>query len=43
MIPLVIGEHHTFISGEELKADLKSLVSYRSTLSEKNDIERTQL
>lgn len=42
MIPLVIGEHHTFISGEELKADLKNLVSYRSTLSEKKDIERTQ-
>lgn len=42
MIPLVIGEHHTFISGEELKADLKNLVSYRSTLSERKDIERTQ-
>jgi hypothetical protein len=41
VISLLMGEHHTFVTGEELKMALKELISYRETLSEKKDIERT--
>lgn len=41
VINLLMGDRHSFVSGEELKKALKELVSYRETLSEKKDIERT--
>lgn len=40
-VPLVIDKYQSFVVGQDLKTDLKTLVSYRSTLSERKDIERT--
>ncbi|MES2798484.1 MAG: SEC-C metal-binding domain-containing protein [Bacteroidota bacterium] len=40
-VPLVIDKYQTFVIGQDLKSDLKNLVSYRSTLSEQKDIVRT--
>lgn len=41
VINLLMGDRHSFVTGEELKKALKELVSYRETLSERKDIERT--
>ena len=41
VIDLLMGDRHMFVSGEELKKALKELISYRETLTEKKDIERT--
>jgi hypothetical protein len=41
VIDLLMGKRHAFVTGEDLKKALKELVSYRETLSEKKDIERT--
>lgn len=42
LAPYLIDSNQEFIDGAELKNDLKKLVEYRATLSEKKDIERTK-
>lgn len=41
VIELLVGERHTFISGDQLKKGLQEAIGYRSTLSERKDIDRT--
>jgi hypothetical protein len=42
VVRVLMGDRHTFVTGDELKKGLKEVVSYRSVLSEKKHIERTQ-
>jgi hypothetical protein len=42
LVPFLLDNNQKLIDGVEFKADLKKLASYRETLSERKDIERTK-